>query len=403
VTDAKVVAKLETKVEAEEKTEEKEAKLNETASRAELEPADVSHLSVERLRVSYPGAAQATVEGLSFQLARGAIGCLLGASGCGKTTVLRALAGFIKPRKGAIHLAGRRLADETRSLAPEARNIGMVFQDFALFPHLTVAENIVFGLGRMPPAQRRERLAKMLALTNLQAEERRYPHELSGGQQQRVALARALAPQPALLLLDEPFSSLDVELRERLSLEVRSILKATGTTAILVTHDQREAFAVSDMIGVMSQGRIEQWDTAYNLYHRPATRYVADFIGEGVFLPGTQMDSVTMEHSHVQTELGFITPPDTCAHRHLGARAVDVLLRPDDVVHDDSATLKGTVIRKAFRGAEFLYTLRLPSGGEVLALVPSHHDHAIGEAIGIRLEAEHVVTFAVQPRPPLSA
>ena len=332
-----------------------------------------------------------------MQLPQGAIGCLLGASGCGKTTVLRALAGFLQPAAGTIELAGRRLADATGSVAPEARKIGMVFQDFALFPHLTVAQNIVFGLPRLAPAQRQARLRQMLALTKLQDEAQRYPHELSGGQQQRVALARALAPQPTLLLLDEPFSNLDVELRERLSLEVREILKAADTTAILVTHDQREAFAVGDMIGVMSHGRIEQWDTAYNLYHRPGTRYVADFIGEGVFLPGTQIDSVTKEHSHVQTELGFITPPDTCSHRHLGARTVDVLLRPDDVVHDDTATLKATVIRKAFRGAQFLYTLRLPSGSEVLALVPSHHDHAIGEAIGIRLDAEHVVTFAVAP------
>jgi len=359
----------------------------------------MSHLAIERLSVLYPGALQPTIEGLSLQLDRGAIGCLLGASGCGKTTVLRALAGFIRPSAGAIHLAGRRLADPSRSVPPESRHIGMVFQDFALFPHLSVAENIAFGLGRLTSARRRDRVAEMLALTNLQVEEKRYPHELSGGQQQRVALARALAPQPALLLLDEPFSSLDVELRERLSLEVRAILKATGTTAILVTHDQREAFAVSDMIGVMSRGRIEQWDSAYNLYHRPATRYVADFVGEGVFLPGTQIDSVTKEHSHVQTELGFITPPDICSHRHLGARPVDVLLRPDDVVHDDDATLKAQVVRKAFRGAEFLYTLRLPSGKEVLALVPSHHDHAVGDAIGIRLDAEHVITFAVQPGP----
>ena len=359
----------------------------------------MSHLTIERLSVSYPGALQPTVDGLSLQLDRGAIGCLLGASGCGKTTVLRALAGFIQPSQGSIHLAGRRLADASSSTAPESRHIGMVFQDFALFPHLTVAENIAFGLGRKPAARRADRVSQMLALTNLQSEAKRYPHELSGGQQQRVALARALAPQPALLLLDEPFSSLDVELRERLSLEVRAILKATGTTAILVTHDQREAFAVSDLIGVMSQGRIEQWDTAYNLYHRPATRYVADFVGEGVFLPGTQIDDVMMEHRHVQTELGFITPPDICAHRHLGARPVDVLLRPDDVIHDDEAPLKATVIRKAFRGAEFLYTLRLPSGSEVLALVPSHHDHAIGEAIGIRLDAEHVITFALKPKP----
>ena len=363
------------------------------------EEATMSHLAIERLSVLYPGALQPTIEGLSLQLDSGAIGCLLGASGCGKTTVLRALAGFIRPSAGAIHLAGRRLADPSRSVPPESRHIGMVFQDFALFPHLSVAENIAFGLGRLTSARRRDRVAEMLALTNLQVEEKRYPHELSGGQQQRVALARALAPQPALLLLDEPFSSLDVELRERLSLEVRAILKATGTTAILVTHDQREAFAVSDMIGVMSRGRIEQWDSAYNLYHRPATRYVADFVGEGVFLPGTQIDSVTKEHSHVQTELGFITPPDICSHRHLGARPVDVLLRPDDVVHDDDATLKAQVVRKAFRGAEFLYTLRLPSGKEVLALVPSHHDHAVGDAIGIRLDAEHVITFAVQPGP----
>ena len=317
--------------------------------------------------------------------------------------MLRALAGFIRPSRGAIHLAGRRIAEPSRSVPPENRHIGMVFQDFALFPHLSVAENIAFGLGRLAAARGATGWRRCSSLTNLQAEEKRFPHELSGGQQQRVALARALAPQPALLLLDEPFSSLDVELRERLSLEVRAILKATGTTAILVTHDQREAFAVSDMIGVMSHGRIEQWDTAYNLYHRPATRYVADFVGEGVFLPGTQIDSVTKEHSHVQTELGFITPPDICSHRHLGARPVDVLLRPDDVVHDDEAPLKATVIRKAFRGAEFLYTLRLPSGSEVLALVPSHHDHAVGDAIGIRLDAEHVITFAVQPEAATSA
>jgi iron(III) transport system ATP-binding protein len=361
------------------------------------ETATMSHLFIDRLSVSYPGAAKPTVEGLSLQLDRGAIGCLLGASGCGKTTVLRALAGFIKPGGGSIHLAGRRLADASTSLAPESRHIGMVFQDFALFPHLSVAGNIAFGLGAMTATRRRERVSQMLALTNLQAEEKRYPHELSGGQQQRVALARALAPQPALLLLDEPFSSLDVELRERLSLEVRAILKATETTAILVTHDQREAFAVSDMVGVMSDGRIEQWDTGYNLYHRPATRYVADFVGEGVFLPGHRIDSENREHSHVQTELGFITPPDICTHRHLGAQPVDVLLRPDDVVHDDDAPLKATVIRKAFRGAEFLYTLRLPSGSEVLALVPSHHDHGVGDAIGIRLDAEHVITFELQP------
>lgn len=353
----------------------------------------MAYLSIESLSIRYPGAATPTVDGLSLALDRGAIGCLLGASGCGKTTVLRALAGFIRPTAGRITLDGRELASAGEMLPPEARRIGLVFQDFALFPHLTVADNIGFGLNRMPAAERGERVGRMLALARLETAAKQFPHELSGGQQQRVALARALAPQPALLLLDEPFSSLDVELRERLSVEVREILKATGTTAILVTHDQREAFAMSDQIGVMHHGVIEQWAPAYELYHRPATRFVADFVGEGAFLPGQRIDSLDGAHGHVKTELGFITPPDTCTHRHRPPVPVDVLLRPDDVVHDDAAPLRAVVVRKAFRGAEFLYTLRLPSGAEVLALVPSHHDHAIGESIGIRLDAEHVITF----------
>ena len=189
-----------------------------------------------------------------------------------------------------------------------------------------------------------------------------------------------------------------MKLRTLLTLAVSSAaaaLPALGEVFPLA-HDQREAFAVSDVIGVMSEGHIEQWDTAYNLYHRPTSRHVADFIGEGVFLPGTEIDSICGGHSHVKTELGFITPPDVCTHQHRDPRRVDVLLRPDDVVHDDSAPLKAIVLRKAFRGAQFMYTLRLPSGSEVLSLVSSHHDHAVGEAIGIRLEAEHVVTFSAQ-------
>ena len=213
-----------------------------------------------------------------------------------------------------------------------------------------------------------------------------YPHELSGGQQQRVALARALAPEPELLLLDEPFSNLDIDLRERLSLEVREILKAAGTTAILVTHDQHEAFALADEIGIMKDGTIEQWDSAYNLYHRPRTRFVADFVGQGVFLRG-----VATGPGALVTELG-----DLATRRPAAARrsvAVDVLLRPDDIVHDDASPWQAEVRAKAFRGADFLYTLKLASGTRVLSLVPSHHDHAIGERIGIRLAIDHVVAF----------
>lgn len=221
----------------------------------------------------------------------------------------------------------------------------------------------------------------------------KFPHELSGGQQQRVALARALAPKPHLLLLDEPFSNLDVDLRERLSLEVRDIIKQAGITAILVTHDQHEAFAVADEIGIMHQGRIQQWDTPYNLYHRPANRFVADFVGQGVFMQGDVLNP-----RQVKIELGTLSgsiPTDCgmgCAACGKGCH-VSVLLRPDDIVHDDASPTQAEVVSKAFRGAEFLYTLRLPSGVRVLSLVPSHHNHAIGEKIGIRLDVDHVVVF----------
>jgi iron(III) transport system ATP-binding protein len=269
----------------------------------------------------------------------------------------------------------------------------MVFQDYALFPHLTVAGNVAFGLSKLAGSVRQERLEEMLTLVGLAGLGGKYPHELSGGQQQRVALARALAPSPRLILLDEPFSNLDVELRERLSYEVRDILKASGATAVLVTHDQHEAFAIADEIGVVAQGRIQQWDTPYNLYHRPANRFVADFVGQGVFLPGTVLDA-----KRVSFELGVLesgVPAECgqgCGPCGKGCQ-VDVLLRPDDIVHADDSPLRAIVKHKAFRGADILYTLRLASNVDVLSLVPSHHNHALGEAIGIRLDVDHVIAF----------
>jgi iron(III) transport system ATP-binding protein len=344
-------------------------------------------------RVSHAYGKQAVVRDLSFSLAPGQIACLLGSSGCGKTTMLRLIAGFEMPSAGSISLNGVTIASAKTQMPAEARRIGMVFQDYALFPHLSIADNIGFGLREQSALATRRRIEEMLELIGLSDRGARYPHELSGGQQQRVALARALAPQPHLLLLDEPFSNLDVELRERLSLEVRDILKRANMAAMLVTHDQNEAFAVADVVGIMREGRIEQWDTPYNLYHRPATRHVADFIGQGVFLPGE-----VMSRQVVKVELGQLdsdVPMDcgpSCAECQRGCR-LDVLLRPDDVVHDDDSGVKAEVIAKAFRGAEFLYTLRLASGAQVLSLVPSHHNHAIGEKIGIRLVVDHVVTF----------
>ena len=320
-------------------------------------------LDVASISFSYPGSGPVT-DGFSLQLEEGQIGCLLGPSGCGKTTVLRCIAGLEAIDAGEIRLHGVAVSRPRETQPPEARRVGVVFQDYALFPHLTVAGNVGFGLRGTTPAARAERVRELLASTGLEAWSKRYPHELSGGQKQRVALARALAPRPQLLLLDEPFSNLDVDLRERLSIEVRSILNAQGMTALLVTHDQHEAFAMADAVGVMRRGRVEQWDSAYNLYHRPATRFVADFVGEGVLV-----DSV------------------------IDGQPVSQLLRPDDVLHDDESPIKGEVLKKAFRGAEFLYTLRLADGKQVLSLVPSHHNHAIGEQIGIKLDVDHVVAF----------
>ena len=356
----------------------------------------MSALELHNVSITYqdpaaPGGRVLAVDQVSLSLERGRIGCLLGPSGCGKTSVLRAIAGFIPLAQGEIRLNGSRVAGQDFSMPAEHRNVGVVFQDYALFPHLTVAENVAFGLTKGKrfstsgiPAQAKT----MIELVGLSRVAERYPHELSGGQQQRVALARALAPQPEILLLDEPFSNLDISLRERLAREVREILEQTKTTAILVTHDQHEAFAVADEVGVMFDGTLAQWADPYVLYHEPNSAAVARFVGEGALISGDQ-------HGHaVRTPLGELALKECCCNdcEHMGG--VRVLLRPDDVVHDDASELKARVVRKVFRGADFLYTLELECGERILSLVPSHHDHAIDEPIGIRLEADHVVTFS---------
>jgi iron(III) transport system ATP-binding protein len=353
-------------------------------------------LQLEQVSVRYPGGAaqKAAVESVSLGLAAGQIGVLIGPSGCGKTSALRAVAGLEPLAGGRIVMDGRVLSEAGSTHVPaEKRRIGMVFQDYALFPHLSVAQNIAFGIRHLARAERDARVQEMLDLVGLEQAGERAPHQLSGGQQQRIALARALAPHPSLLLLDEPFSSLDVDLRARLAQDVRAILQKSGTTALFVTHDQMEAFAVGDVIGVMHQGLLDQWDDAYTLYHRPATRFVADFIGHGVFAPAQIV--MTADGPRVKTPLGELADAEECPlpEAYPGG-ACDVLLRADDIVHDDNATVKARIERKAFRGAEFLYTLRLRSGEQVLAHVPSHHDHQIGEWIGIRPEVSHVVTFA---------
>lgn len=339
-------------------------------------------LEVDNISCSY--GRQRVVGNLTFAVTEGFIACLLGPSGCGKTTVLRAIAGFHPLDAGEVRIDGQCVSSTSRQLPPERRQVGMVFQDHALFPHLTVGQNVRFGLrGR---AQAGDIARRMLERVGLGGMERRYPHELSGGQQQRVALARALAPMPRLLLMDEPFSNLDLDTREKLSDEVRDLLKDYGTTGILVTHDQNDAFALSDRVGVMTGGELVQWDTPYNLYHEPQTRFVADFIGDGVFLPGT-----LVAPDAVDTSLGTVR--GNRAYTWPAGSAIEVLLRPDDVIPGAPGDLEAQVARKAFKGAEILYTLELGDGTRVLSLFPSHTDHALGDPVHIRLKADHLVAF----------
>ncbi len=353
-------------------------------------------LQLDSVSVRYGRGAGAriAVADATLALEQGQIGVLIGPSGCGKTSLLRAVAGLEPCETGTIRMDGRVLSDAATKLQlpPESRRIGMVFQDYALFPHLNVADNVAFGVQSLPRSERAERVQQMLDLVGLGHAARRGPHQLSGGQQQRIALARALAPRPQLLLLDEPFSSLDVDLRERLAAEVRDILKNSRTTALFVTHDQFEAFALGDVIGVMQRGHLEQWDDAYALYHRPRSRFVAQFIGHGVFAPA---QIVACAHGPcVHTPVGELDDIAGCPLPDAFADGqCNVLLRADDIVHDDTSPVRACIERKAFRGSEFLLTLRLQSGERVLPHVPSHHDHEVGEWIGIRAQVDHVVTF----------
>ena len=372
---------------------------NTNSKENQVDSAASPYFSVQDLIVGYDDTI--VVDGLSLTLQQGEIGCFLGYSGCGKTTALRAIAGLEQSRGGSIYLSNQRLTDnrarKSFAVAPAKRGMGMVFQDYALFGHLSVAKNIAFGLNKWSTADKKARVAEMLSLVDLTEHADKRPNELSGGQQQRVALARALAPKPKLLLLDEPFSNLDVVLRESLAMSVRDILKRTNTTAILVTHDQNEAFAIADKVGVMHQGKLVQWATPSELYHEPVSPFVAEFVGEGAMIDGI------IKEGHVETALGDIYRrmevydeagyPQYCEYDYPNGTPIKVLVRPDDIIHDDDSTQTALVVGRVFRGANYLYRLQLDDGQTVLSLVASHHNHEIGSHIGILPILEHVVVF----------
>ena len=349
-----------------------------------LQPVNKPLLKLEQINIYY--ASHHVIKNIDLELSEGEIACLLGASGCGKTSLLRSIAGFEKISQGNIQIRGNIVSDMNTYIPPEQRHIGMVFQDFALFPHLNIYHNIAFGLQKFNKKSKNQRVEELLEMMGLAGIGEKFPHQLSGGQQQRVALARALAPKPDLLLMDEPFSSLDVELREQLASDVRKIIKYEGITSILVTHDQNEAFAMADKVGLLHEGKIIQWDSPYNLYHRPATQYVANFIGQGVIIPGQIIDDNT-----IHTDLGTIHGKVPCGCQC--SCNVDVLIRPDDLIHDDNSTHQLEIIDKVFRGAEFLYTLKVNNDLNVLCIAPSHHDHALNSNLGISLDMSHIVIF----------
>lgn len=341
-------------------------------------------LKIEALTLGYGG--KVVVADAAFVLESGQIGSLLGPSGCGKSTLLRAIAGFERPMTGAVTVDGRTLSTPETSVEPEHRRIGMVFQDVALFPHLDVGDNISFGLRGAAGAERRRRVKELLELFGLGGYEDRMPHSLSGGERQRIAVARAMAPRPKLLLMDEAFSSLDAELRQTLVPEVGRILRRENMSALLVTHDHEEAFAIADRVGVMNAGRIRQWDEPYVLYHLPNSKFVAQFVGEGQLIEATAIDGAKL-----RSVLGTHTVHP--GHDVEIGSSVEILVRPDDIVHDHASELSGQVVEISFRGSHYQYLTEMENGERIWCIAESHNRFAIGDRIELLPKLEHLVVF----------
>ena len=362
-------------------------------------------LQLDRLSKKFPSSETAVVDSVSLTLKQGELLGLLGPSGCGKTTLLRIIAGFENIDRGIIEIGERIVSSDSYSLPPEKRNTGMVFQDYALFPHLTVAENIAFGLKTQQPekAQKlfklgnrgratiKNRVSQVLELVGLAGLEKRYPHQLSGGQQQRISLARALAPQPELILLDEPLSNLDVQVRHRLREEIRTILKASGTSAIFVTHDREEALAISDKIAVMRRGKIEQIGTPEEIYTQPASRFVAEFVTQANFLPAKRAGRVW------KTEIGEVEISNTKIFNNCDR--ADLMLRQEDITLVPDAASKIVVRERQFLGREYHYCLETASGKRLHARTSLSNLINVGSSVHLSLVTASPQVFPLPSLP----
>ncbi len=344
-------------------------------------------LKLEIKDISYSINKNLILDNLNLNIFPEEIISIIGPSASGKSSLLRVIAGFDQINSGRIILNEKIVDDASTFIKPNDRNVGIIFQDLALFPHLNCEENILFGISNLEISERKSRLKKLSTLLDINNILEKFPHEISGGQQQRIAIARALAPKPELLLFDEPFSALDEELKDLLIADVKILLKTEKITSVFVTHNIKEAFQLSDKIAYLSDRRIIQNETPYNIYHKPLSKEIAHFCGNGCFIRGTVVDS-----NHVATPLGKIfgdtIPYKTNDH-------VDVMIRPDDVIHDDNSTESARVVDKKFFGPDFLYKLELKDGQSILCLTPSHHNHSINEVIGIRVEIDHLVLFGI--------
>ena len=341
-------------------------------------------LEIEDVSLSIEG--NLILDNLSLNIDEHEIISLIGPSASGKSSLLRIIAGFENISSGKVKLNGLIVDDRSTIVQPQNRNIGIIFQDLALFPHLSCKDNIIFGITNYSENHKRQRLDRLCNLLDITSIKDKFPHEISGGQQQRIAIARALAPGPEILLLDEPFSALDEELKETLIHDVKNLLKEEKITTIVITHNIKEAFQLSDKIAFLDNKKIIQFDTAYNLYHKPYTKEIANFCGIGSFIKGTVIDN-----NHVSTILGDLFG-DTSKYK-VGSN-VSVMIRPDDIIHDDNSSQSAKVLEKIFFGSDFLYKLEISEGEKIFCYTPSHHNHAINEVIGIKPVIDHLILFS---------